>query len=146
MKMPNMCPLRKGTFWPGFGRNWDPFLKKCNNGTLQMKVFGPKKFEIPCIEWCEISIEEFFLKRFLSNSPQYHLPISYCLLMKDESFCIKNASHFASVLCMMISFLFLFFPCSLCIWMNWIESKFVNIFNIREKQDLHITSSYLKFR
>ena len=41
---------------------------------------------------------------------------------------------------------FLFFPCSICIWMNRIESKFWNVFNIQEKQDLHITSSYLKFR
>ena len=59
MKMPNMCPFEKGHFltWnhlnPRFGRNWDTFLKKFTNGTfktLQMKVFGPKKFQIPCRE------------------------------------------------------------------------------------------------
>ena len=59
MKMSNMCPFEKRHFltWidlnPGFGRNWDTFLKKFTNGTfkrLQMKVFGPKKIQIPCRE------------------------------------------------------------------------------------------------
>ena len=59
MKMPNMCPFEKMHFltWndlnPGFRINWDTFLKKFTNGTfklLQMKVFGHKKFQIPCRE------------------------------------------------------------------------------------------------
>ena len=128
MKMPNMCPFEKRHFltWidlnPGFGRNWDPFLKKFTNGTLQIKVFGPKKFEIPCREskvpiwlfWFPASngvrflLKSFFFEEISFKQPSIPL-ISYCLLMKDESFCIKNASHFASVLCMMISFLFCFF-------------------------------------
>ena len=57
--MPNMCPFEERHFltWidlnPGFGKNWDTILKKFTNGTfkiLQMKVFGPKKFQIPCRE------------------------------------------------------------------------------------------------
>ena len=39
-----------------FGREWDTLWKKFNNGTfiaLQIKVFGHKKFQIPC-QKCQI--------------------------------------------------------------------------------------------
>jgi hypothetical protein len=59
VKMPNMCLFEKRHFltWidlnPGFGRNFGTFLKKFTNGrfkTLQIKIFGPKKFKLPCRE------------------------------------------------------------------------------------------------
>jgi hypothetical protein len=85
MKMPNMFPFEKRHFltWidlnPGFGRNCDTFLKKFNNGTfqrLQKKVFGPKKFQIPCREskvpnWQFLLLHFWFsawnLKNFVSK-------------------------------------------------------------------------------
>ena len=73
-----MCPFEKRHFltWidlnPGFGRNYDTFLKKSTNGTfkaLQMKVFGPKKFQIPCIfEWCEANFLTLIMLHKLTQS------------------------------------------------------------------------------
>ena len=54
-----MCPFEKRHFltWidlnPGFERHRDTFLKKFTDGTfktLQMKVYGAKKFQVPCRE------------------------------------------------------------------------------------------------
>ena len=56
MKMLYGCPFEKKTFLSKidtnseFGRDWDTLWTKSSNGifiTLQMKVFGHKKFQIP---------------------------------------------------------------------------------------------------
>ena len=57
MEMLYGCPFERNTFLPrintnsGFGRDWDTLWKKFQIGTfiaLQIKVFGHKKFQIPC--------------------------------------------------------------------------------------------------
>ena len=52
------CPFEKITFLPridtnsGFERDWDTLWKKFKNGifiALQIKVFGHKNVQIPCV-------------------------------------------------------------------------------------------------
>ena len=108
MKMPNMCPFEKRHFltWidlnPGFGRNWDTILKKFTNGTfktLQIKVFGTKKFQIPCREskvpnwrflivyfWFHAGNLNFFWPKYL------HLKCFLCAISNLFQNCVSISS------------------------------------------------------
>ena len=109
---------------------------------FKWRYLGPKNLKFPASNGVRFLLKSLFWRDFFQTA----LNTTYFLLSSYEGrkFLHQKCITFCQCTLYDDKLPFLFFPCSICIWMNWIESKFVNVFNIQEKQDLHITSSYLK--